>query len=1391
VSPDSTRNLDIVTAVIVAHDGAAWLPRVVHAVADQTRPVQRVVAVDTGSRDRSGALLAQAFGRSAVFGMERATGYGAAVAKALRHRAANTHIPPRAGGLGEERTEWVWLLHDDCEPAPDALERLLAGGRQAPAAAVLGPKVRDWSDRDVLLEAGLTIDRAGRRVTGIEPRETDQGQHDGDRDVLAVSSAGMLVRRDVWDQVGGFDEGLRLFREDTDLCWRVQEAGHRVRLITDAVVYHVEASARNRRQVSAAARPRRQDRRNALLVLAGNLPARPMLAALAGNLVLSALRTIFFLLAKRPGAALDEAAAYVSVPGHPLRLATVRRRRSRGRTAAYSRLSSGIPPGQSVRKLAEYATSTLSRSLPADALGSHHATDDPSDDDSLLVDTGLVQRLLTNPGVLLFLALTVVALVAERSLLGSTPLGGGALVPAWGGASGLWQEYLQGFHPASVGTGASTPPYVAVIALLATVLGGKPWLAVDLILLGCVPLAGASAFLATRRVTRYMPARSIGAFAYALLPVGIGAVATGRLGTAVLLILLPAIGALAGTVFTGPRRRARRAAWAMALLVAVAAAFVPLFWLITAVSMGVGVLALGRRRGDAALNGVIVAAVPLVLLLPWTLDVAARPARMFLEAGVVQPGLATPGLAARSLLLLSPGGPGLPPFWVTAGLAVAAAAALVLAVGRRSLVLAGWVVAVTGLLAAAAVSRLAVSHAGPATPVAAWPGPALAVAGAGLLLAVVAASDRLPARRGPDGRRSTSGLAVLGLVALACSAPALAAAYWVSSGVTGPVRLVAGPLLPEFVSVSSDTGLRLRTLVLRMAPKGVVTYTVVRDADPQIGSPGLALPLAAQRALNLGVATLTAPAGSAAVDQGRELASLGIGYVLLPAPIDGGLARRLDGVAGLRPVSLTGAFDLWRVVDTTARVTVTEPGGRVVAVPSGTLSVDDARAPAAGGTLVLAEPAGGWSASLNGHPLTPLAAPVHGWAQGFRLPPGGGTLSLGRSNLGRDAAVAVEALAVLMVAALGLPGAKVAGEAARQPGAGMEEDELPAGEEPADARRRPGRSRRRHSSRRGRAAPEMAPEAEISRSASPDPATPRSASPDPATPPKAAPVSAGGRLRAAVPAGVRAGWPRRAAGPAERQAEPPFADEPLYVPDRPRRPGDDPVPARWGEDGPRDRERAGYGLPSRGDYLGTRRAPGAQDGPQPPFGRGAPEGQGDHPDARRGLRGRTGLGRGPGAAMPEGQGDYPGVRRGLGRRAAHAQGSGGGAYGRDDYRPPAQGGLPGSAEEPSGGGRPPGPGQLPPAGGRRGRTGPPRRTSPPGRWPGGDDAALSPLPPLPPEAPRRSRWEDVDAHSDGAPPRPGRGRRERRDRAPRDEWDRAPRDEWDRAPRDDWDEPDR
>ncbi len=1020
----------VVTAVIVAHDGATWLPAVADALADQTRAVQRVVAVDTGSRDRSGAVLAAKFGQSAVFGMDRATGYGAAVARALAHRAANLPVPGASGISAGDRVEWIWLLHDDCEPAPDALEQLLRGAAETNAAAVLGPKLKDWTNREFILEAGITLDTAARRLTGIEPREVDQGQHDGDRDALAVSSAGMLVRRDVWEHVGGFDTGMGLFMEDIDFCWRVHSAGYRVRVITDAVCFHAQAATKSRRAISVGRRARMLDRRNGLLTLLGNLPFEQMAVAVGGNVLVSLLRITFFLLAKRLTAALDEAAAASSVLLHPFRLYSTRRRRSQGRRAAYSRVKADLPPGHSVRRVVEFAAAATSKSQ-ADTTGAHHASADPTEDDSLLTDNGLGRRLLTSPTLMTFIGLLVVALIAGRSLIGGGPLGGGSLVPAWGGASDLWHTYLQAFHPAGIGSSASAPAYLAVLAVLATVLAGKPWLAVLVLLIGCVPLAGMSAMLAVRRITNSAAIRVWVSVTYALLPVAMGVIASGRFGSALVFVLLPLIALTAGRVVTQAGQAANRAAWATGLLVAVGSAFVPLLWLVALAGCAITAVVLRNTRPGLLRNLAVIALTAPVLLVPWTFTLISRPSGLLLEAGLPQPGTPAMGLSGKMLILLSPGGPGLPPYWVTAGLLIAAFAAL-FAGRRRQLITAGWGVALASLLLAVVISHLVV------TPpdggrVVVWAGLPLALAALGLLLAAAVGAEALPrllaGGKGLSALASGRGTWVALIAVVACSAPVFAALNWLSSGVSGPVHQVSNQVVPELVAVADGQSRQVRTLVLR-SDHGQISYLLLRGASPSLGDPSLTYPPAAGQALTKVVAALTAPGGGLAVDQSQLLADFDIGYILVQAPYQQ-LSTTLDDVSGLRPYSTTPSYALWQLVSPPARVSVLEPNGTVVPVASGPVAVSGAQVPSAGGTLMLSEPAGGWSASLNGHALTPVPSPAGSWAQAYRLPPGGGTLDIGHPGLGRDLWLLLELLALLVVIGLALPGIGLAEDGQR------------------------------------------------------------------------------------------------------------------------------------------------------------------------------------------------------------------------------------------------------------------------------------------------------------------------------------------------------------------------
>jgi hypothetical protein len=318
-----------VVAVVLARDGVARLPRVLAALAGATRPADAVVGVDLGSRDGSAALLAAAAPLLSL--PRRATPYDAVeavLASGPAHSLTPGKAPEASAPSGEpDVVEWIWLLPQEAAPAPDALEQLLLGVENAPSVGVAGCKQVAWDDDQRLLDVGFTASSLGLRVTGLDRGEVDQGQHDGRTDVLAVSGAGMLVRRDVWEELGGLDpdlddhDGDQVGRPgaDLDLCRRAHLAGHRVVVVPGAVV------ARATSQPS-----RRAARRTALhLRLAAPLPLMPFVAAAV--LVDGVLHASGLLLAGRGPAARDELAATLGALVRPLAWVRTRRRQVRAR----------------------------------------------------------------------------------------------------------------------------------------------------------------------------------------------------------------------------------------------------------------------------------------------------------------------------------------------------------------------------------------------------------------------------------------------------------------------------------------------------------------------------------------------------------------------------------------------------------------------------------------------------------------------------------------------------------------------------------------------------------------------------------------------------------------------------------------------------------------------------------------------------------------------------------------------------------------------------------------------------------------------------------------------------------------------------------------------------
>ncbi|MQW75681.1 glycosyltransferase [Nocardioides sp. dk4132] len=903
-----------VVALLVSHDGERWLPAVLQGLAAQTHPVDHALAVDTGSKDSSVALLEDAPGVAQVLRAPGTTSFPAAVRLGL-DAVAEAGLDP----------EWVWLLHDDANPDPGCLAALLAAAEADPGADLLGPKLREWPSLRRLLELGVTISATGRRETGLERGEYDQGQHDRVRTVLAVNTAGMLVRRRVLESLGGLDEALPLFGNDIDLGWRAAEAGHRTIVVPQAVVFHAEAAHRGLRRTPLTGRHTHyQERRAALFTLLANAPARSLPFRTVRLALGTLLRVLGFLLVRAVGESLDELAALISVYTHPGEVRAARRRRREQRDGPPVDVRELLAPrwlpyrhgldflGDLVSALSLQASDVAERRRlaaaeadPSSFAARRPTPSDSYDEDTLEADSGIVARFVTNPVALLLSAFVLLALVGARAAFGT--LVGGGLSPVPSGAGEWWRLYLSSWHEIGSGTAVPTPAYVVALALLATLLLGSAKAAVTVVMVLAVPVALWGAWRFLRVVGRLIsPAGAsrwlvlLGATTYALVPVTSGAWGDGRLGVVVSAATLPWLAhAALGFADPAPQRR-WRAAWRTGVLLALISAFTPVAWLVT---VAVGLVVLGaaalvvrsavRERSVWGPPATAVALVPL-LLAPWWIPAVLESAAegLLLDVGRL-PGATVEGiglLAGRFADLGAPLALGLVP-------AVLAVLALVPRATRVP-VLVCWLVAVVTAAVAAALGAVSLDLA--AVTVSPGTGFLLVLLqGSFVVAAVIGAQGFLARVAGPQGAAPVARGAIAVLAAVAAVVPAAGLAWFVAGGDAHLDEDPAGGI-PAYMLQSAETGPEHGILVVRGTVEDGLTYEVRRGDGVTLGEDEI-LDLSPEDAgLTDAVREL---ASSPTPELVTDLADRGIEYVVLPAPADGDVAASLDATGGLLAAS--------------------------------------------------------------------------------------------------------------------------------------------------------------------------------------------------------------------------------------------------------------------------------------------------------------------------------------------------------------------------------------------------------------------------------------------------------------------------------------------------------
>ncbi len=162
-------------------------------------------------------------------------------ARIVRNEQNLGYIRSVKRGAGFARGRWLVLCNNDIEVRSGWLTAMLACAESAEDVGVVTPKYL-YPDGS-LNEAGGIIWRDGTGVNYGRADRPEHFQYDYRRETDYGSAAALMVRADLWKDMGGYDERyLPMYYEDTDLCFEARERGLRVLYEPEAVVVHVEGA---------------------------------------------------------------------------------------------------------------------------------------------------------------------------------------------------------------------------------------------------------------------------------------------------------------------------------------------------------------------------------------------------------------------------------------------------------------------------------------------------------------------------------------------------------------------------------------------------------------------------------------------------------------------------------------------------------------------------------------------------------------------------------------------------------------------------------------------------------------------------------------------------------------------------------------------------------------------------------------------------------------------------------------------------------------------------------------------------------------------------------------------------------------------------------------------
>lgn len=191
--------------------------------------ISEVAVVDNASADGSADMVGTGFPRVRLLALTENVGFG------------------RAANLGARLTQapYILFLNPDAAVMPGGVKTLADFLDRRPAAGAVGPRVvNPRGELEPTMRDDPTVWNLLREHLPVIKNSTGRfGAHDKRRQIDWLVGVTLMVRREAFEKIGGFDEKIFLYYEDADLCLRLRDAGYEIWFEPAATVTHQGAAS--------------------------------------------------------------------------------------------------------------------------------------------------------------------------------------------------------------------------------------------------------------------------------------------------------------------------------------------------------------------------------------------------------------------------------------------------------------------------------------------------------------------------------------------------------------------------------------------------------------------------------------------------------------------------------------------------------------------------------------------------------------------------------------------------------------------------------------------------------------------------------------------------------------------------------------------------------------------------------------------------------------------------------------------------------------------------------------------------------------------------------------------------------------------------------------------